>query len=146
MPNATRGFLVVGVVCLSVLGCASKAPVTANSDHTAIAPAVMAATPANAASAAAAPPSKTNAQPTSASKQPTVKIIAHPPGSRRVVRDGVVYYCSSDPVLGTKISGPETCMTEEEAAEHERQAQEIMRQLTRPTLATPSSTPGPLHH
>ncbi len=144
MPIATRDLLVLGAACLSVLGCASKAPVTTNSEHAAAAP-VAAAMPASSVSAADAPASKIAAQAASASKQATVKVVAHPPGSRRVVRDGVVYYCSSEPVLGTKISGPETCMTEAEAAEHERQAQEIVRQMTRPTMPAPTSS-GPQPH
>jgi hypothetical protein len=146
MPSGTRRFLVAGAVCLSVLGCASKGPVTANSDHAATAAAVAAVAPATGAPAAAAATSSPNAQPVSTTKQATVKVVAHPPGSRRVVRDGVVYYCSSEPVVGTKISGPEKCLTEEQAAEQEREAKEQLRQMTRPMGPGGGFSPGPQPH
>jgi hypothetical protein len=121
------------------------APVKTDNDRTETSAAVPTVSAASGASAAAASTPGTNVQPASTSKQPTVKVVAHPPGSRRVVRDGVVYYCSNAPGLGTKIAGPETCMTEAEAAEHEQHAQQVLRQMTElTTVSTPPSS-GPQH-
>jgi hypothetical protein len=140
MLSATRHFLVIGAVCWGVVGCTERAPVKTDNDHAMTSAAVPTVSAANGASAAAAPTPGTSAQPTSTSKQSTVKVVAYPPGSRRVVRDGVVYYCSNAPGLGTKIAGPEKCMTEAEAAESERHAKEVLQQMTETTTLGPAAS------
>ena len=147
MPSATRHFLVISAVCWGVVGCAETAPVKTDNGHAVTAAAVPTVSAAGGASAAAAPTPGTSAQPASTSKQSTVKVVAYPSGSRRVIRDGVVYYCSNAPGLGTKISGPEKCLTEAEAAEQERHAQEALRQMTElTTVSVASPTSGPQPH
>ena len=147
MPSATRHFLVIGAVCWSVVGCTGMSPVKTDNDHAVTPATVPTASAAGGASAVAAPTRGTSAQPASTSKQSTVKVVAHPPGSRRVVRDGVVYYCSNAPGLGTKIAGPEKCLTEAEAAEQEHHAQEALRQMTElTTVSVASPTSGPQPH
>lgn len=144
MQSATSHFLVISAVCWSVVGCTGTAPVKTDNDHAVSPAAAPTVSAAGGTSAAAAPTPGRSAQPASTSKQSTVKVVAYPAGSRRVVRDGVVYYCSNAPGLGTKISGPETCMTEAEAAEHERHAQEVLREMTElTTVSVPSSGPQP---
>ena len=141
MSSAIRHVLVMSAVCWSVVGCTGGAPLKTDNDHAVTPAAVPTVSAAGGAPAAAAPTPGTSAQPAATSKQSTVKVVAsYPPGSRRVVRDGVVYYCSNAPGLGTKIAGPEKCLTEEQAAEQERRAKEALHQMTDlTTLGSPAS-------
>lgn len=160
MAIMTRRLLAfTAATCLGAgLGCAGKPPeVVDASAPTPVASTAIAASSTSGTSSAAptsgqsaalattTSPSATANSKTASPSPSTVKVVAHPPGSHRVVRNGQVMYCHTEMIQGSKIAGPEVCLTEEEAAEHERQVQDTLHQMIRPTLQGGFS-PGPQPH
>ena len=62
---------------------------------------------------------------------------------RKVVKNGVVYYCQREAVTGTHLKKGEICLTEEQRKKLEEESQQQLRNLQRPAEDPPQVSPPP---
>ena len=95
-------------------------------------------TPTAAAPARVAPATGPAATATTASS-PSASFLA---GYRRVVKDGVEYFCNTSDETGSKLHKKEACYSRETLAEMERTSQQQMRDMNRGAQQGAQDTPG----
>jgi hypothetical protein len=82
-------------------------------------------------------PAATTASDSAAS--PSASFLA---GYRRVVKDGVEYFCNTSDETGSKLHKKEACYTRETLAEMERSSQQELHDLNRGYQQGGQDTPG----
>ena len=127
MKKAALYHLCVFASALLLTACASQAPV----QQAAPVPAAAAATPTDAATptGTAAAPTATAVTSKAAGTTPTVAVVASTDrGTRRVVKDGVEYFCERPAATGSHfIATREQCYTAEQLKAVRERDQEFLR-------------------